>query len=209
MLTDNQLNHFQDNGFIIIDDLSERVIPQFLCDYIDELVAASRMKQASIGKAQFNQINTTERGDLIHWVDPKHCDSTITTFLEHIDAIKMDLNRAFYLGLRAYPRANFNQISFPLGSPEIDDSDRDNLLNVFMGMPVSITNLPLNMSAGTYLGFVEGWTFRAAYNEISVSLNLSPLAYSLQAMQWQDVSVAEAWNTISGILDWENALVVA
>jgi hypothetical protein len=115
----------------------------------------------------------------------------------------------FYLTLRAYPQFNFSQITYQLTNPEIDDGDRDALINVFMGMPVSITNLPLNMSSGTYLGFVEGWTFRAAYNEISVSLNLSPLAYSLQAMQWQDVSVAEAWNTISGILDWENALVVA
>jgi len=115
----------------------------------------------------------------------------------------------FYLTLRAYPQYNFNQITYQLTNPEIDDGDRDSLINVFMGMPVAIADLPLNMSAGTYLGFVEGWTFQAAYNEISVSLNLSPLSYSLQAMQWQDVSVAEAWNTISGILDWENALIVA
>tara|TARA_R110000822_G_scaffold35317_2_gene99632 strand:+ start:831 stop:2078 length:1248 start_codon:yes stop_codon:yes gene_type:complete len=115
----------------------------------------------------------------------------------------------FYLTLRAYPQYNFNQITYQLTNPEIDDGDRDSLINVFMGMPLAIADLPLNMSAGTYLGFVEGWTFQAAYNEVSVALNLSPLAYSLQAMQWQDVSVAEAWNTISGILDWEHALVVA
>ena len=115
----------------------------------------------------------------------------------------------FYLTLRAYPQYNFNQITYQLTNPEIDDADRDSLINVFMGMPVAIADLPLNMSAGTYLGFVEGWTFQAAYNQISVSLNLSPLSYSLQAMQWQDVSVAETWNSISGILDWEHALVVA
>ena len=115
----------------------------------------------------------------------------------------------FYLTLRAYPQYNFNQITYQLTNPEIDDGDRDSLINVFMGMPLAIADLPLNMSAGTYLGFVEGWTFQAAYNQISVSLNLSPLSYSLQAMQWQDVSVAETWNSISGILDWEHALVVA
>jgi hypothetical protein len=115
----------------------------------------------------------------------------------------------FYLTLRAFPQFNFNQITYQLTNPEIDNGDRDSLINVFMGMPLSIADMPLNMSAGNYLGFVEGWTFQAAYNQISVSLNLSPLAYSLQAMQWQDVSVAEAWNTISGILDWEHALVVA
>tara|TARA_R110002126_G_scaffold243675_1_gene387055 strand:- start:931 stop:2178 length:1248 start_codon:yes stop_codon:yes gene_type:complete len=130
-----------------------------------------------------------------------------TTTVKHL--IDAQDQADFYLTLRAYPQYNFNQITYQLTNPEIDDGDRDSLIKVFMGMPVAIADLPLNMSAGTYLGFVEGWTFQAAYNEISVALNLSPLAYSLQAMQWQDVSVAEAWNTISGILDWEHALVVA
>jgi hypothetical protein len=130
-----------------------------------------------------------------------------TTTVKH--AIDAQDQADFYLTLRAYPEYNFNQITYQLTNSEIDDADRDSLINVFMGMPVAIADLPLNMSAGTYLGFVEGWTFQAQYNQISVSLNLSPLSYSLQAMQWQDVSVAEAWNTISGILDWEHALVVA
>jgi hypothetical protein len=102
-----------------------------------------------------------------------------------------------------------NQITYQLTNPEIDDGDRDSLINVFMGMPVSISNMPLNMSAGNYLGFVEGWTFQAGYNQISVSLNLSPIAFSLQAMKWEDVSVSETWNTILNTLDWEHALVVA
>jgi hypothetical protein len=45
-----------------------------------------------------------------------------------------------------------------------------------MGMPVEIADLPLNMNSGDYLGFVEGWTFSARYNQISVSLILSPIA---------------------------------
>jgi len=116
---------------------------------------------------------------------------------------------AFYLKLRSYPQANFRQITFELTNAEIDNADRDALINIFMGLPLRISDLPLNMSAGTYLGFVEGWTWRAAYNSVSVTAILSPLAFSLQAMQWQDVPLAESWNTISGSLDWANALVVA
>ena len=115
----------------------------------------------------------------------------------------------FYLELRAYPQYNFNQITYQLTNPEIDDGDRDSLINVFMGMPLAIADLPLNMSAGTYLGFVEGWTFQAGYNQISVSLNLSPLAFSLQAMRWNDVPIVEAWNTVIPTLDWEHATQVA
>jgi hypothetical protein len=116
---------------------------------------------------------------------------------------------AFYLKLRSYPQANFNQITFELTNPEIDDADRDALINIFMGLPLRINDLPLNMAAGTYLGFVEGWTWRAAYNSVSVTAILSPLAFSLQTMQWQDVPIAEQWNTVSGSLTWADALVVA
>jgi hypothetical protein len=130
-----------------------------------------------------------------------------TTTVKH--AVDAQDQADFYLTLRAFPQYNFNQITYQLTNPEIDDADRDSLINVFMGMPVSISNMPLNMSAGNYLGFVEGWTFQAAYNEISVSLNLSPIAFSLQAMKWEDVGVAETWNTILNTLDWEHALVVA
>jgi hypothetical protein len=129
-----------------------------------------------------------------------------TTIFDIADA---EDQAAFYLTLRSYPQANFNSITFELTSTEIDDADRDALINIFMGLPLRITDLPLNMAAGTYLGFVEGWTWRAAYNSVSVTAILSPLAFSLQAMQWQDVAIAEQWNTISGSLTWADALVVA
>ena len=130
----------------------------------------------------------------------------ITTSLENsADATSQ---AAFYLELRANPQANFNQISFPLGSPEIDNSDRDNLLSVFMGMPVNIADLPLNMGLN-FQGFVEGWQFQAGINSLTLSLYVTPVAYSLQAFTWNDVPVVETWNTIEPTLEWLNATVVA
>jgi len=115
----------------------------------------------------------------------------------------------FYLELRAYPRFNFNNITFELTNPELDDADRDDLINVFMGMPVNIANLPLNMNSGDFLGFVEGWTFSARYNQVSVSMIVSPISFSLQAMRWNDVPVVEQWSTVNPTLDWINATNVA
>ena len=115
----------------------------------------------------------------------------------------------FYLTLRAFPQAQFKSITFPLSSPEIDDSDRDSLLNVFMGMPVNITQLPININNGEFQGFVEGWTFSAGYNALYLTLTVSPTAYSLQAMRWNGVPVTESWNTINAGLDWLNATIVA
>ena len=115
----------------------------------------------------------------------------------------------FYLELRAYPAFNFNNITYELTNPELDDADRDNLINVFMGMPVEIGDLPLNMNSGDYLGFVEGWTFSAGYNQIKISMILSPISFSLQAMRWNDVPVTEPWSTVNPTLDWINATIVA
>lgn len=115
----------------------------------------------------------------------------------------------FYLALRAYPQSLFKSITFELTNPEIDDSDRDRLINVFMGEALDITDLPANMTGGRFQGFVEGWTFNAGFNKLSLTLNLSPAAFSLQAMKWSDVPITEAWNTIDPTLQWINATIVA
>jgi len=115
----------------------------------------------------------------------------------------------FYLGLRAFPQAQFQAITFQLGNDSIEDSDRDALLNVFMGLPLDITDLPPNILLGRFQGFVEGWSFSAGYNRLAITLNLSPTAFSLQSMKWENVSVSETWNSLSSTLDWNHATVVA
>jgi hypothetical protein len=59
----------------------------------------------------------------------------------------------FILELRAYPRFNFNNITYELTNPELDDADRDDLINVFMGMPVEIADLPLQHEFWRLFGF--------------------------------------------------------
>jgi hypothetical protein len=115
----------------------------------------------------------------------------------------------FYLGIRAYPQDVFDSITFTLGNPELDDLDRDALLNVFMGLPVNIEDLPGNMVNGRFQGFVEGWQFRAGYNRLDLTLNVSPTAFSLQSMKWDDVGALETWNTINATLEWLDATIVS
>jgi len=115
----------------------------------------------------------------------------------------------FYLSLRAYPQSFFKSITFELTNPELDNGDRDSLIGTFMGLPLDITNLPTNMTGGRFQGFVEGWTFNAGFNKLSVTLLLSPIAFSLQAMKWSNVPITEAWNTLIPTLTWTNATIVA
>lgn len=131
----------------------------------------------------------------------------ITTTLHNASDATAQAN--FYLSLRAQPEPLFSEITFDLTNPELDDADRDNLINVFMGEAIALSDLPLNMSSGAFQGFVEGWSFQAAYNRLSVTLFMSPLAYSLQAMRWNDVPVTETWASVSPTLEWQYATIVA
>jgi hypothetical protein len=113
-----------------------------------------------------------------------------------------------YIGLRAYPYPKFQNITFVLGNPEIDDVDRDSLINIFMGQPVWIQNLPPNITNGSFQGYIEGWTFRASLNNLSITFNASPVSFSQLAVKWEQVNAAETWNTINTSLTWLDAIGV-
>ena len=114
-----------------------------------------------------------------------------------------------YISLRAFPQPIFDSITFPITNPEIDNSDRDNLLNIFMGLPLNIRDLPAQISSGEFSGYVEGWRWSTRFNELFLTINLSPVSFSQVAMRWNSVPIGEAWNTLSNTLTWEYATIVA
>lgn len=111
-----------------------------------------------------------------------------------------------YIALRANPYPKFQAITFVLGNPEIDDADRDALINIFLGQPVWIQNLPGNISNGSFQGYIEGWTFRASLNNLSITFNASPISFSQVAVKWEQVNAAETWNTLNTSLTWLDAI---
>jgi hypothetical protein len=114
-----------------------------------------------------------------------------------------------YISLRAFPQAIFDSITFPITNSQIDNSDRDNLLSIFMGMPLNIADLPTQISSGEFSGYVEGWRWSTRFNELFLTINLSPVSFSQVAMRWNSVPIGEAWNTLSNTLTWEYATIVA
>ena len=125
------------------------------------------------------------------------------------DAVDAQAVADRYIAQRAFPQPVFQSITFPLTNPEIDNSDRDALLGIFMGQPLNIQNLPTQISGGTFEGYVEGWRWSTRFNELFLTINLSPVAYSQVAMRWNTTPITEAWNTISNTLTWEYATIVA
>ena len=135
-----------------------------------------------------------------------HADNIITTLEKNADAISQ---AEYYLDIRAYPQYQFKAITFPMANPNIPDASRDQALNIFMGLPIDIEDLPLNIADGRYQGFIEGWTWTSRFNALDLTIIVSPVAFSLQAFRWNSVPINETWNTISPTLDWNNATIVA
>jgi hypothetical protein len=114
-----------------------------------------------------------------------------------------------YISLRAFPKPNFDSITFPITNPELDDADRDALLGIFIGQPIMITDLPTQIATGgLFEGYVEGWNWSTSFNELFLTINLSPIEFSAVFQDWAEVNASEAWNTLSGTITWQTAIGV-
>jgi hypothetical protein len=132
---------------------------------------------------------------------------TINSLIHDADNAQEVADR--YIAQRAFPYPTFDSITFPITNPEIDDADRDALLSIFVGQPIHITDLPAQISNGAFEGYVEGWRWSTRFNELFLTINLSPVNFSQVAMRWNTVPATEAWNTIDNTLTWEYATIVA
>jgi hypothetical protein len=197
----HRTNYLAANGYVDLDARHARAAGLRIDTRVGDVRNAITIKYGTTSQNDVSDSDPTSIGIY------GNLGQVITTTLH--DSADATAQAAFYLSLRAYPEPIFSEISFDLTNPEIDNADRDKLINIFMGEAIALQNLPLNMNSGTFQGFVEGWSFRASYNQLAVTLLLSPLAYSLQAMRWNDVPITERWNSVSPTLDWENATIVA
>jgi hypothetical protein len=197
----HRTNYLAANGYVDLDANHARAAGLRIETRVGDVRNAITIKYGA------NSNNDVSDSDPVSIATYGNLAQIITTTLH--DATDATAQAAFYLSLRANPQPIFSEITFDLTNPEIDNSDRDNLIAVFMGEAIALNNLPLNMSSGTFQGFVEGWSFQASYNRLSVTLLLSPLAYSLQAMRWNDVPITETWASVSPTLEWQYATIVA
>jgi hypothetical protein len=129
-------------------------------------------------------------------------DFNLTTQLE----LQSDAEQRveYYLETRAFPRVSLSQLNLTLGT-SIDNTLRNDLLAIGVSTPISIEGLPLNVYPEGFNGFVEGYTWTIARNELFLSLNVSDYALSQIQMNWLQVPAALRWQDVTATLEWENA----
>ena len=128
-------------------------------------------------------------------------DSNIRYLADIEDIVERDL------ALRSTPRTQLDQITFRLDNPTMPSAQLDDLINLFFGEPVVITNLPFNMFEGYFSGFVEGISMRATPTFVDMTIYVSPTDFSLIAPTWATVLPTNTiWSGVNGTLQWSKAI---
>jgi hypothetical protein len=127
-------------------------------------------------------------------------DSNIKNLVDITDIASRELR------LRANPRSSLGAITFRLDNPDMPDAMRNDLIDIFFGEPVLITNLPSNLLDGQFDGFVENVALRATPSFTEITLYVSATDFSLSTTQWETVLPASLdWDGVNAILTWTNA----
>lgn len=131
----------------------------------------------------------------------------LTTLLESGTAAQQQLDQ--YLGTRSLERLNIGAVTVPLHNPDLPAATRDALLGVFCGTPLSVPDFPTSLLPTGFTGFVEGYRWEITNKTATLTMNVSD--YGLTAIQqaWLQVNAAEAWNTLSATLEWQDVRIPA
>lgn len=114
----------------------------------------------------------------------------------------------YYLDTRAFPRAKLQNITVALHLDTLLNVDRDALLPMRVSKPIRVEGLPASIYFQTFLGFVEGYTWRINRNELFLTLTVSEYSFSQLEMNWLQVPPNLRWQDVSASLQWQNGTVV-
>lgn len=194
----SRLTDVANNGFLEVDS-----------DYIGGVGLSAR---SSLGDL-INDIRVTYKNNQVRTGTDPVSIATWGQFVAQKDTLLENLADAddmvdLYLTTRAYPRNSLQSVTIPLHNSALPNQLRDDLIEITVGKPITIPNIPTSIYQGPFFGFVEGISFTVARKAAAVTLYVSEYALSQIEMAWQQVDAAETWNTITATLTWENATVV-
>ena len=109
-----------------------------------------------------------------------------------------------YIEDHAGPIINLSGVGIRLDGP-ISDTLRDELLQVDVGSPVNLEQLPSTLGLSQLPAFVEGLEFFIDRETAEIRLNVSDAALSIGSVRWDLVPDTLRWDDVDANLQWEEA----
>lgn len=188
----HRLNDVQDNGYWLIP-----------LNYINARGVAS---SSSLNNLANDFILTYKNNAIVTGSSPTSIAlygtqaASIATELENAAEASYQIDQ--YIARRATPQTSLSRFSIQIDSPNISLSDVDVLLNMYMGKPIQIDNLPIPILHNTYKGFVEGWILSFNSIQCQITLTSTDSTLSLPPTRWQDVSPTQKWTDVGATVQW-------
>jgi hypothetical protein len=195
---DNRSNYLATNGFTNIDGAYATPTS------ISSTTQISRIRNSLIYRYGTGYASTYSISDADSIASygkfERSFDSNIKTLTDITDIASRELL------LRKNPRGSLGAITFRLDNPDMPDAMRNDLIGIFFGQAVLISNLPTNLLGGAFDGFVENVALRATPSFTEITLFISATDFSLSTTQWETVLPATLdWDGVNAILTWTNA----
>ena len=145
-----------------------------------------------------NQIKTATSASSIATYGKRAAD--LYTELEDGPQAQFQADR--YITLRATPGTVLRSFTVQLDAPDMTAGTLDDLLTVYMGMPVQVSDFPNGIFNGIFRGFVEGWTLTINRVQATLNLNVTKNTLSITPTRWQDVNPALIWSAVDPTIEW-------
>jgi SM-20-related protein len=105
-----------DEGWFVIPDAINQLAVESFKDVILKTKQTAEFKKAGIGTGHDFQLNSSVRGDFIHWISRYPQETILQEWMQSISALRKGLNRELFLGLQdiemhmaIYPPGTFYQ----------------------------------------------------------------------------------------------------
>ncbi len=114
---DDQFNKLADDlsekGYGIIDSFLTNDEVKAILDVLDGYRNAGDFKRAGIGQAEMHQVDKSQRGDLIRWIEPEKAKDPTQVYLDRMRDLMLFINRTCFLSLKDF---EFHFTLYPVGT---------------------------------------------------------------------------------------------
>lgn len=115
------LDQIENQGYAVIDSfLPEHKALEIASD-LNKLRAKDIFKKAGIGKEGDYQIDQSQRGDYILWIDAENPEGQMAEVIDQFHDLKQALNRNFYFGIDHF---ECHYVHYPVGTHYLKHVDR-------------------------------------------------------------------------------------
>lgn len=112
-LFDKLADDLSEQGYAVLDDFLSKDEVTAILDVMADYREAGDFKKAGIGQAENFQVNKSQRGDLIRWIEPEKAKEPTQVYLERMKELMQFINRTCFLSLKDF---EFHFTVYPVGT---------------------------------------------------------------------------------------------